>query len=46
MRERYNELMDNKDYLAECYRKGAEQAQRIARRTLEKVYKKVGLLAK
>ncbi len=46
VRERYNELMDNKDYLAECYRKGAEQAQRIARRTLEKVYKKVGLLAK
>ena len=46
VRERYNELMYNKDYLAECYRKGAEQAQRIARRTLEKVYKKVGLLAK
>lgn len=46
VRERYNDLMNNKDYLAECYRKGAEQAERIARRTLDKVYKKVGLLAK
>ncbi len=46
VRERYNDLMNNKDYLVECYRKGAEQAERIARRTLDKVYKKVGLLAK
>ena len=44
VRERYADLMNNKDYLTECYRKGAEQAARIAHRTLEKVYKKVGLL--
>ncbi|MGI5893243.1 MAG: tryptophan--tRNA ligase [Candidatus Merdivicinus sp.] len=46
VRERYNDLMNNKDYLAECYRKGAEQAANISRRTMDKVYKKVGLLAK
>ena len=45
-REKYTDLMNNKDYLAECYRKGADQAANICRRTLEKVYKKVGLLAK
>ena len=46
VRERYTELMANPDYLAECYRKGAEQAARIASRTMDKVYKKVGLLAR
>ncbi len=46
VRERYADLMNNKDYLTECYRKGAEQAANISRRTMEKVYKKVGLLAK
>ena len=46
VRERYTELMANPDYLAECYRKGAEQAAKIASRTMDKVYKKVGLLAR
>lgn len=46
IRERYADLMNNKDYLTECYRKGAEQAANISRRTMEKVYKKIGLLAR
>ena len=46
IREKYNQLMNDKPYLESCYRAGAEKASRIAGRTLEKVYKKVGFLAK
>lgn len=46
IREKYNRLMNDKPYLESCYRAGAEKASRIAGRTLEKVYKKVGFLAK
>ncbi|HHY81115.1 MAG TPA: tryptophan--tRNA ligase [Clostridiales bacterium] len=44
IQERYNDLMASKDYLKEIMNKGAECADRIASRTLEKVYKKIGLL--
>jgi tryptophanyl-tRNA synthetase len=44
IQERYKELMDSKDYLNDILKKGAEDAERIAARTMEKVYKKVGLL--
>ena len=40
---RYNELIKDKKYLEECAREGAENAAKLARRTLDKVYKKVGL---
>lgn len=43
IREKYNELMNNKDYLLSLAKQGAENAQKIAYRTLAKVYKKVGL---
>ena len=43
-RERYAELMGNKDYLLSVARSGAEKARAIARRTLSKVYRKVGLV--
>ncbi|MBQ1236735.1 MAG: tryptophan--tRNA ligase [Oscillospiraceae bacterium] len=46
IREKYNALMADKAYLERCYTEGAEKASRIARRTLEKVYKKVGFLPK
>ena len=46
IREKYNALMADKAYLEKCYTEGAEKASRIARRTLEKVYKKVGFLPK
>lgn len=44
VQDRYNELMSNKDYLQEVLKNGAEQANKLAYRTLGKVYKKIGLL--
>lgn len=40
----YDRLIAEKDYLASIYKEGAENASRIAQRTLSKVYKKVGLV--
>ncbi len=44
IQEKYYFLMQNKDYLQEILKQGAENASRIANRTLAKVYHKVGLL--
>ncbi|MCK9443721.1 MAG: tryptophan--tRNA ligase [Tissierellaceae bacterium] len=44
IQEKYNYLMDNKDYLEKIYIKGAEKAEYQALKTLRKVYKKVGFL--
>ena len=44
IREQYNVLLNNKDYLEKVYAIGAEKAERQARKTLRKVYKKVGLI--
>ncbi len=44
IQERYEQLMNEKDYLEQCYRLGAEKARSISARTLQKVYKKVGFL--
>ena len=44
VRENYKRLRDDKAYLEECYRSGAEKASHIAQRTLKKVYKKCGLI--
>ena len=44
MQEHYAKIYADKAYLASVYRKGAEQALGIGRRTLQKVYKKVGLI--
>ncbi len=41
---RYKELLKDKKYLDELAQKGAESASRIAKRTIDKVYKKVGLV--
>ena len=41
---RYRELTADRKYLDELARSGAASAERIARRTIEKVYKKVGLV--
>ncbi len=40
---KYKELLSDKSYLMSVAKDGAEKAQAIARRTLSKVYKKVGL---
>ena len=44
IREQYNDLLNNKDYLEKVYAIGAEKAERQARKTLRKDYKKVGLI--
>ena len=41
---KYNDLLNNKDYLESVYRNGAETAAKIAFRTLAKVSKKVGFI--
>ena len=41
---RYKELISDKKYLDELAQKGAASAERLAKRTIEKVYKKVGLV--
>lgn len=46
IREQYDRLMGDRAYLEECWKKGAEKAERIAARTLDKVYKKIGFAAK
>jgi len=46
IQERYSRYIENKDYLAEQYRKSAEFALRLSQRTLDKVMKKIGYLAK
>ena len=44
VRERYEDLLENKDYVLSVAKEGAQAASRIAQRTLSKVYKKVGLV--
>ena len=46
IQERYSQYIENKDYLAEQYRKSAEFALRLSQRTLDKAMKKIGYLAK
>ena len=44
IREKYDDLSNNKDYLVSVYEKGAETAGKIASRTISKVKKKVGFI--
>lgn len=46
IREKAEDLLKNKDYLQKVYQEGAEKAAHLAARTLSKVYKKVGFIAK
>lgn len=46
VQEKYNELIKNKDYLEKIYKTGAEKAGYQAMKTLRKVYKKVGFVAR
>ena len=45
IRERYEELVSQKDHLDAVLKAGAETAQRTANRTLAKVYRKVGFVS-
>lgn len=44
VQKRFNEILNDKQYLKECQQKGAEKALRVSSRTLGKVMKKVGFL--
>ena len=44
LQERYNDYLNNKDFLEEVYKKGARKAEEKAFKTLAKVYKKVGFI--
>ena len=44
IRAKYDELSQSKDYLEQLCKNGAERASRIAYKTLNKVYKKLGFL--
>ena len=46
IREESTKLMKDKAYLESVYRAGAEKASFVAEKTLLKVYKKVGFVAK
>ena len=44
VRTEYARLSADKQYLLDCMKTGSEQAYRITRKTLSKVYRKVGFL--
>lgn len=46
IQERFNDYIQNKDYLVEQYRKSAALALRISQRTLDKAMKKIGFIQK
>ena len=46
IREESERLLKDKAYLEQVYRQGAERASRLADRTLSKVHKKIGFLAR
>ena len=46
IREEATRLLKDKAYLENVYRDGAQRASYVAEKTLRKVYKKVGFIAK
>ena len=46
VQKRFKELMNDKAYLQDMWTKGADLAQRVSQRTLDKAMKKIGFLAK
>lgn len=44
--ERYNKIRNDKEFMEKIYRQGSEKASYAARKTLSKVYKKVGFIQK
>ena len=46
IQEEFDRLMADKAYLESLYKAGAQKAQRFYQRTLDKVYKKMGLIAR
>ena len=46
IRERYNEIVSEKDYLNKILSEGAQKASFLAQKTVSKVYRKIGLIKK
>ncbi|MCM1284655.1 MAG: tryptophan--tRNA ligase [Acetobacter sp.] len=46
VQKKYKELLNDKAFLQEKWQQGAEMAQRVSQRTLDKAMKKIGFLAK
>ncbi|RVU54909.1 tryptophan--tRNA ligase [Anaerosphaera multitolerans] len=46
IRERFKEIRSDGEYLEKVYREGAEKASYLANKTLRKVYRKMGFIAK
>ena len=44
IQEEFRKIADDKAYLEKCMKEGAEKAYKASRRTLQKVYKKVGFI--
>ena len=44
IQQKFNELIDNKDFLEKCYKECAEKAICLSNKTLRKVMKKVGFI--
>lgn len=44
IRNEYDKLIADKQYLMDICQRGADSAKRISQRTLKKVYKKVGFV--
>lgn len=44
IREKTEDLLRNKDYLEQVYSEGAQKAAYLARKTLDKVYRKIGFV--
>lgn len=44
VQERFNAIRNDKEYLEKVYTEGAQKASALARKTLRKVYKKVGFI--
>lgn len=46
VRTKFTQYINDKAYLESCYKKGAEKALYVSNKTLNKVYKKVGFVAR
>lgn len=46
IQEKYNQYINDKAYLQECYSKGAQMALKFSQRTLDKAMKKIGFVLK
>ena len=44
LQDKYKEILENEEYLEEIYTKGAENARKLASKTLEDVKNKIGIL--